>query len=198
MSPATRARVLRLEDFGQPGGRPTPEQSEAMLQACAEAEAKGFAEGFAQAMETAEAEDRAAVQQLREAMQDVELSQAAARGEAIARLRPLIEALARVAAPQAAAAGFDLALADAVEAQLKAAPAQRLTARTAPARAEGLRLRFGDRVSVVADPDLSGAQALLEWDGGGAELDVDGCLAAACAAIARFFGETSGEISNVG
>jgi flagellar biosynthesis/type III secretory pathway protein FliH len=184
------SRMLRLEDFGSGAGPARSRaQSEALEQARAEAHAQGFAEGFAQAMETAEAEDQAAVVHLREAMQDIELALAAARAEAIVALRPVIAALAHAAAPRAAAAGFDAALIEAVEAQLKAAPGRKLTIVCAPERVAGMKARFGDRTKVVPDPAMTGAVARLEWPDGGAMFDVEACLAAAQETIGRFFGE---------
>lgn len=183
--------MIRLEDFGAAAEKPRSRDiAEELKQVRDEAHALGFAEGFAQATETAEAEDQAAVTNLRESIQDLELSHAAARAEALAALRPLIEALARVAAPRAAAAGFDAALADAVEAQLKAAPDHKLLVRAAPDRVEGLKARFGDRVRIAPDPDMVGAVARIEWAGGGAAYDVEACLEAARSMIAQFFGKT--------
>jgi flagellar biosynthesis/type III secretory pathway protein FliH len=191
--------MLRLEDFGAGGGPVrSREQAKAVELARAEAHAEGFAEGFAQAMDTAEAEDRAAVSHLRESIQDMELSVAAARVEAIAALRPVIEALARIAAPRAAALGFDAALADAVEAQLRAAPGRRLEVVASPDRIDGLRARFGDKLKVRADPAMTGAVARLEWQDGGAMFDVEGCLEAARSAIGEFFGEAEERTSDVG
>ncbi len=195
-----RAAVLRLEDFG--GGAPSRADREAQEQAAArargEGHAAGYAEGYAAAMAAGEAEDRAAVVALREAVQDLELTQAAARADALARLRPVIEALARVAAPEAAARGFAGTLAEAVERRLAGDGAPRLAARVAPERVEGVALRLGDRVEVRPDPALTGAQARLEWTGGGAEIDVDGCLAAAREAVAIFFDEAEREARHVG
>lgn len=196
------AGVLRLEDFGEPKGRRAAEKAREMEAAVArargEAHAAGYAEGFAAAMAAAEAEDRAAVIDLRESVQDLELGQQAARAEAIATLRPVVEALARVAAPEAAARGFDAAVADAVERRLAGAAGLRLTVRAAPERVEGLALRLGDRVEVRPDPALAGARARLEWDGGGAECDVEGCLAAARRAIETFFAEAEEGTRDVG
>jgi len=196
-----RAGAIRFEDFGEGGGRPSTRAREieaAVARARGEAQAAGYAEGYAAATAAAEAADRAAVIDLRESVQDLELSQQAARAEAIANLRPVIEALARVAAPQAAAAGFDAMLAEAVAARLAGAAAPRLTVRAAPERVEGLTLRLGDAVEVRPDPALEGARARLEWAGGGAECDVEGCLAAARAAIETFFGEAEEEMRDVG
>jgi flagellar biosynthesis/type III secretory pathway protein FliH len=180
--------MVRLQDFGA-GGLRSARTSAAVEGAREEAHALGFAEGYAQALEAAEAEDRAAVAQLREAVQDMELTRAAARAEAVAALRPVVEALARVAAPLAAQRGFADALAEAVEARLKGAPADRLTLRVAPDRVEGMKLRFGDRLRIAPDPLMTGAVARLEWAGGGAVYDVEDCLAAARDVIDRFFGD---------
>ena len=197
-----RAGAIRFEDFGEGGGgRPSTRAREieaAVARARGEAQAAGYAEGYAAATAAAEAADRAAVIDLRESVQDLELSQQAARAEAIANLRPVIEALARVAAPQAAAAGFDAMLAEAVAARLAGAAAPHLVVRAAPERVEGLTLRLGEAVAVHPDPSLEGARARLEWEGGGAECDVEGCLAAARAAIGEFFGEAGEGMRDVG
>lgn len=183
-------RLLKLEDFGDDH----PEVDPALLaEARAEAHAEGFAEGVADAMSRAEAEDRAAVARILESIADLDLERAAAQAEAIAAMRPVIEALARLAAPRAAALGFDDALAEAVETRLAAAESDRVRLRCAPARVDGLAKRLGPQVEIVADPDMSGAQARLEWSGGGAAFDADGCLKAAMAVIDRFFGEAEEE-----
>jgi flagellar biosynthesis/type III secretory pathway protein FliH len=184
-------RALRLEDFGgsiQPALR--REVADAVAAASEKARAEGYADGFRDATETAEAEDRAAVAQLREAMLDMELSMAAARADAIAALRPVIAALARVAAPVAAAAAFETALAEAVEGRLRAAGDRKLRVLASPERVDGLRARFGDAVAVVAEPAMTGATARIDWSGGGATFDVEGCLTAARSIVERFFGET--------
>jgi flagellar biosynthesis/type III secretory pathway protein FliH len=187
-----RTGVLRLEDFGDERAATPPRSKEveaAVLAARAEARAEGYAEGFAEALEGAEADDRAAVLQLRESVQDIELTGTAARADAIAQMRGVVEALAALVAPEAAAAGFAAELAAAVAARLDAAPQEPLTVRAAPDRVAGLRARFGERVAIEADPMMVGAQARLQWPGGGADYDVEACLGAARAAIARFFGE---------
>jgi flagellar biosynthesis/type III secretory pathway protein FliH len=191
-----KAAALTLEDFGAgaPAARGRSREAEAAaLAAAAEARAEGYAEGFAEALSGAEAEDRAAVAQLRESLQDMELTLSAARAEAVAQMRGVVEALAAIAAPQAAAAGFAAELAEAVAQRLAAAPQEPLTVRAAEARVAGLRARFGDRVAVEADPAMVGAQARLDWPGGGARYDVEACLDAARAAIARFFGDQDGK-----
>ncbi len=193
---------MKFEDFGE-GANPrlstrAREIDAAVALARGEAHATGYAEGYAAATAAAEAEDRAAVIDLRESVQDLELSQQAARAEAIAGLRPVIEALARVAAPQAAEAGFDAMLAEAVAARLAGASGQKLLVRAAPERVEGLALRLGEAVEVRPDPSLEGARARLEWTGGGLDCDVEGCLATARAAIETFFGEAEEGMRDVG
>ncbi|MFN3613624.1 MAG: hypothetical protein ACK4WC_03585 [Rubrimonas sp.] len=179
-------RLLKLEDFGDD----EPKIDPALLAAArAEGHAEGYAQGIAEALERAEAEDRAAVAQILERIADLDLGRAAAQAEAVMAMRPVIEALARLAVPRAAALGFDEALADAVQTRLAAAESDRVRLRCAPARVEGLAARLGPQVEIVADPDMSGAQARLEWTGGGAAFDADGCLQAAMAVIDRFFGE---------
>lgn len=187
----TTPRALRLEDFGgsvQPAQR--REVAEAVALASEKARDEGYADGFRAAAETAEAEDRAAVAQLREALQDMELSMAAARADAIAALRPVVEALSRVAAPLAAGAAFGAAVAEAVESRLRAGEDRRLRILAAPGRVEGLRARFGDAVEVVAEPAMTGATARIEWSGGGVAFDVEDCLTAVGSIVERFFGET--------
>jgi flagellar biosynthesis/type III secretory pathway protein FliH len=191
-------RALRLEDFGgsiQPAHR--REVAEAVAIAAEKARAEGYADGFLDATETAEAEDRAAVAQLREAMLDMELSMTAARADAIAALRPVVAALAHVVAPVAAAAAFETALAEAVESRLRAAVDRKLRILASPERVEGLRVRFGDAVEVVAEPAMTGATARIEWSGGGAAFDVEGCLTAARSMVERFFGETGDRSDDV-
>lgn len=194
--------ALTLEDFGSGFVSSAPRNREveaAVIAARAEARAEGYAEGFAEALSGAEADDRAAVTQLRECVQDMELTLAAARADAIAQMRGVVAALAALVAPQAAAAGFAEELAAAVAARLEAAPQEPLTVRAAPERVPGLVARFGDRVQVEADPLMIGAQARLRWPGGGADYDVEACLGVARAAIARFFGEPEqGETADVG
>jgi hypothetical protein len=108
-------------------------------------------------------------------------------------------ALARAVAPRAAAAGLGDALADAVERRLAASMRGGLTIRAPQAHVAALTERFGDLVAVRADPALDGARARLDWDGGGADYDAEGCAAAAVAAVERFFAEeTSRRTSDVG
>jgi flagellar biosynthesis/type III secretory pathway protein FliH len=187
-----RPLALRLENFGDARRGGDVELAKAVAAAAAaargEGHAAGYAEGFAAGMAQADAEDRAAVAAARESLRDLELRQAGARAEALAALGPVIAAIARAAAPQAAEAGLEAALAEAVEARLTAAPADRLTIRCAPERVEGLAARFGDAVTLRADPAFGPADARVEWTSGGAWFEASHALAAAETAIAEFFG----------
>lgn len=193
---------LRLENFGaDPSGADSDarrERDAAMARARGEGHAAGYAEGFAAAAATAEAESRRAVSALCESLRDLELDRQGARAEAVASLGPVLAALARAVAPEAARLGLAAAMEAAVAARLAAAPQARLVARCAPEHLESLALRLGDAVALRADPELSGAQARLEWDGGGAEYDAEGCARAALKAIGDVFGEAGEELRHVG
>jgi flagellar biosynthesis/type III secretory pathway protein FliH len=187
-----------LEDFGGGGRRRVDREAqrkldEAAARARGEGHAAGYAEGFAAATLEVDAEDRAAVRALAESLRDLELEMAGLRAEARDRLRPVVAALVRVAAPQAAAAGLEAAVVAAVDARLAAMPQARLVIRCAADRVEGLALRLGEVAAVRPDPALEGARARLEWEGGGADYDAAGCVAAASAAIDRFFGAADQE-----
>jgi flagellar biosynthesis/type III secretory pathway protein FliH len=187
-----RPLSMRLENFGDPRRGGDAELARAVAAAAAaargEGHAAGYAEGFAAGMAQADADDRAAVAAARESLRDLELRQQGARAEAVAALGPVIAAIARAAAPHAAEAGFEAALAETVAARLTAAPADRPVIRCAPARVEGLSARFGDAVTLRPDPALGPADARVEWTSGGAWFDASQALAAAEAAIAEFFG----------
>ncbi len=189
--------ALRLEDFAAADRGQDPVREAAIARARSEARAEGYAAGLAAGLAQGDGEERAAIAALVESAQDLQLSSLAARAEGAAMLRPLVEALARVAAPYAAAKAFPAVLAEAVAARTAAAPDARIVAYAPPALTASIAERFGDGVEVREDPALTGAQARLEWIDGGAELDVEGCLTAARDAVDRFFGETEGRAQNV-
>ncbi|WP_333833199.1 hypothetical protein [Rubrimonas sp.] len=193
---------LRLENFGSdPAGADSDsrrELDEAVARARGEGHASGYAEGFAAADATAEAENRRAVIALVESLRDLDLDWRAARAEAIAALGPVLAAVAGAVAPEAARRGLAEALERAVAERLASAPQARLVARCAPEHFDGLALRLGDQVELRADPALSGAQARLDWDGGGAAYDAEACARAALRAIDEFFAEAEEEMRHVG
>jgi hypothetical protein len=100
----------------------------------------------------------------------------------------VVEALARVAAPRAAAAGLAGELAAAVAARLEAAPAARLQARVAPEVAASVAERLGEGLDLATDAALGPTEARLDWPGGGLRFDADAAASAALEAITRHFG----------
>lgn len=183
--------ALSLEDFGDPTRRRPSEIERAhaaeLARVRGEAHAAGYAAGFAEALAQAETEDRAAVADLLERIGDLELGAADARRTALDALAPVLAAIARVAAPRAAAAGLADEIVAAVGERLAAAPDARLAVRAPEARFDALRAALGDAAQVRADPALEGARAELDWTGGGAVFDADAALAAALDAIERHF-----------
>ena len=193
-----KAYLRGLENFGDPSrGRESDAEratKAAIASARGEGHAAGYAEGFAAALAQAENEDRAAIGALREAIRDLELVQTGARAETVAGLRPVLEAVMRLAAPAAAEAGLAASVAAAVTARLDRGRGERLVVRAAPDRVEMLRDRLGPGgPTVEADPALGAAAVRLDWDGGGAVFDVQAALAAAREAIDAFFGEINDE-----
>ncbi|TVQ55104.1 MAG: hypothetical protein EA355_10620 [Rhodobacteraceae bacterium] len=187
---------LSLEDFGDPArGRPSQvERAHAaeIARVRGEAQAAGYAEGFAAALAEAETEERAAIADLRERLADAAIGLADARAAAVAALGPVLAAIIRVAAPQAAAAGLADAVVSAVSERLSATPAGPLVVRAAPAHADTLEAALaaaglGAAAAVRPDPTLDGARACVDWAGGGAVCDPEACLAAALDTIARHF-----------
>lgn len=180
----------RLENFGDPAAGRESEAERRLKAAVAaargEGHAAGYAEGFAAALAQIDAEERGIIRDLVEAIHDLELRQSAARMDAIAALRPVIEDIARIAAPQMAARGLADEIADAVAVQLDRGRGEILTINAAPARVESLRDRLGHGLRVEADPTLGPLAVRLEWAGGGAVFDAEGALKAALGVIETF------------
>lgn len=192
------ALLRALENFGDPGRSRESDAERATRAAVAaargEGHAAGYAEGFAAALAQVDAEDRAVVAAMRETIRDLELAQSGARVEAIAALRPVVEALVRVAAPAAADAGLAASVAGAVLARLDRGRGERLIVRAAPERVEALAERLGPGgPPVEPDPALGSTEVRLEWEGGGAVFDAEAALAAAREAIDAFFNDLTEE-----
>jgi flagellar biosynthesis/type III secretory pathway protein FliH len=199
-----RPLVRALENFGDPGRHRESDADRALKAAVAaargEGHAAGYADGFAAALAQCETEDRAILAVVREAVRDLELRQTGARAEAVAALRPVVEALVRIAAPAAAAAGFADNVADAVAARLDRGRGERLVVHVAPERVAMLREHLGDAsLTVAAEPSLGPVSARLEWEGGGALFDPQACLDAALEAVDAQFNEfASREMKHAG
>jgi flagellar biosynthesis/type III secretory pathway protein FliH len=199
-----RPLVRALENFGDPGRHRESDADRALKAAVAaargEGHAAGYADGFAAALAQCETEDRAILSAVREAVRDLELRQTGARVEAIAALRPVVEALARIAAPAAAAAGLADSVTEAVAARLDRGRRERLVVHVAPERVAMLRDHLDDAsLTVAPDPALGRVAARLEWEGGGALFDPQACLDAALEAIDAHFTEiASREMKHAG
>ena len=191
-----RPLLRGLEDFGEGARRRESDaeraQKAAVAAARGEGHAAGYAEGFAAALAQADTEERALLHALRESLHDLELVQTAAREEALAALRPVVEAILKVAAPAAAEAGLARAVADAVARRLDRGRGERIVAHVSPAAVESLAAHFTpDTLTVEPDPAIRAGSLRLEWQGGGALFDAPAALAEAEAAVAAFFGTGS-------
>jgi flagellar biosynthesis/type III secretory pathway protein FliH len=180
-----------LEDFGNPdAGRESEAERKlkaAVAAARGEGHAAGYADGFAAALAQADTEERKVIGCILEAVRDMELARTGARAEAVAALRPLVDALMCMAAPLAAKRGLAEDVAAAIAAHLDAGKAETLVLYVSPERLDDLRHRLDEAVQLAPDPDLGPIAARLEWAGGGALFDVQGCLDAASEAIEAFF-----------